>query len=143
MPGAAYISLIFNAINTLVGYFSVISLETDIFFTIAKVYDTRPHTHSGWMVNMAVIPLLPKEGIALVLANIRIARAHGMSRNMAIPTTYLWFYQKVRNKGAVGLQARTPGVSKFWELQLWFGWLCCRDTLRNATDGCWMGAGKS
>jgi hypothetical protein len=51
------------------------------------------------MVNMAVIPLLPKEGIALVLANMRIARAHGMSRNMAIPTTYLWFYQKVRNKG--------------------------------------------
>jgi hypothetical protein len=46
------------------------------------------------MVNMAVIPLLPKEGIALALANMRIARAHGMSRNMAIPTTYLWFYQK-------------------------------------------------
>ncbi|MCK7450182.1 hypothetical protein [Enterobacter chengduensis] len=42
---------------------------------------------------MAVIPLLPKEEIALVLANMRIARAHGMSRNMAIPTTYLWFYQ--------------------------------------------------
>ncbi|MCX8287720.1 polymorphic toxin type 44 domain-containing protein [Enterobacter pseudoroggenkampii] len=52
---------------------------------------------------MAVIPLLPKEGIALVLANMRIARAHGMSRNMAIPTTFGNF-----NYGSAGYAAGIP-----------------------------------
>ncbi|WP_233445460.1 polymorphic toxin type 44 domain-containing protein [Enterobacter asburiae] len=105
--------MIFNAINSLIGYFAVICLEADIFFTIAKVYDTRPYIHVKRMVNMAVIPLLPKEGIALALANMRIARAHGMSRNMAIPTTYLWFYQKVRNKGPWDYKQGHPELANF------------------------------
>lgn len=62
----------------------------DLFY-YREVYDNRPYNHGELRVNMAVIPLLPKEGIALVLANMRIARAHGMSRDMAIPTTYIWF----------------------------------------------------
>lgn len=37
---------------------------------------------------MAVIPFLPQQGIGLVLDHMRIARAHGMSRDMATPMTY-------------------------------------------------------
>lgn len=48
---------------------------------------------------MAVIPLMPAGGYSLIEKNIAEARAHGMPRNMAQPATYLWFYQKVRNKG--------------------------------------------
>lgn len=48
---------------------------------------------------MAVIPLLPKEGLDLIHKNMREARINGMSRNMALPQTYYWFYQKVRNRG--------------------------------------------
>jgi hypothetical protein len=43
----------------------------------------------------------------------RIARAHGMSRNMAIPTTYLWFYQKVRNKGPWDYKQGHPELANF------------------------------
>ncbi|WP_342322330.1 polymorphic toxin type 44 domain-containing protein [Kosakonia sp. BYX6] len=48
---------------------------------------------------MAVIPLLPEEGFALIYRNMREARIKGMPRNMALPQTYYWFYQQVRNKG--------------------------------------------
>lgn len=48
---------------------------------------------------MAVIPGLPEEGIDLVIKNMKEAHYHGMSRNMALPQDYYWFYQKVRNHG--------------------------------------------
>lgn len=48
---------------------------------------------------MAVIPLLPNEGRELIHKNMREARINGMSRDMALPQTYYWFYQKVRNDG--------------------------------------------
>ena len=48
---------------------------------------------------MAVIPLLTNEGTKLVEKNMRLAKANGMPRNMALPQTYYWFYQKVRNGG--------------------------------------------
>lgn len=48
---------------------------------------------------MAVIPILPDEGTRLLQANMRKARLNGAYRNMALPRTYYWFYQKVRNGG--------------------------------------------
>lgn len=48
---------------------------------------------------MAVIPLMPPEGFALVARNIREAKRNGMPRNMATPRVYYWFYQMVRNGG--------------------------------------------
>lgn len=62
---------------------------------------------------MAVIPLLPKEGIELVLSNMKIAKAHGMYRDMAPPTTYIWFYLKVRNKGEWDYKQGHPELENF------------------------------
>lgn len=38
-------------------------------------------------------------GVGVVRNNMAEARKRGMSRNMALPDTYYWFYQKVRLKG--------------------------------------------
>ncbi|MEE9689154.1 hypothetical protein V4833_15630 [Enterobacter sp. HK169] len=95
------------------------------------------------MVNMAVIPLLPKEGIALALANMRIARAHGMSRNMAIPTTYLWFYQKVRNKGPWDYKQGHPELANFGNFNYGSAGYAAGIPSENVIDGGRMGAGKS
>ena len=38
-------------------------------------------------------------GSIVIANNMREARLNGMSRNMATPSTYYWFYQKVRNGG--------------------------------------------
>ncbi|NIY47857.1 polymorphic toxin type 44 domain-containing protein [Cedecea colo] len=62
---------------------------------------------------MAVIPLLPSQGISLVLDHMRIARAHGMSRDMATPLTYTWFYYKVRNRGPWDYKQHHPGLQNF------------------------------
>ena len=48
---------------------------------------------------MAVIPLMPAEGFALLARNIAEARRIGLPRNMATPPVYLWFYQKLHNHG--------------------------------------------
>lgn len=47
---------------------------------------------------MASVPT-PGPGSIVIANNMREAREHGMSRNMATPSTYYWFYQKVRNGG--------------------------------------------
>lgn len=47
---------------------------------------------------MASVPL-SGPGSIVIANNMREARLNGMSRNMATPTTYYWFYQKVRNGG--------------------------------------------
>lgn len=62
---------------------------------------------------MAVIPLLPSKGIPLVLNNMRIARAQGMSRNMATLTTYMWFYSKVKNRGPWDYKQGHPELANF------------------------------
>jgi hypothetical protein len=47
---------------------------------------------------MASVPLSGL-GSQEIQANMREARRHGTTRNMATPSTYYWFYQKVRNNG--------------------------------------------
>lgn len=46
---------------------------------------------------MASVPIGP--GALIIQNNMREARCNGMSRGMATPATYYWFYQKVRNRG--------------------------------------------
>ena len=48
---------------------------------------------------MAIIPIMPPSGFSLLRKNIMEAKALGMSKGMATPTTYYWFYNKVRNGG--------------------------------------------
>ncbi|MBV8041505.1 polymorphic toxin type 44 domain-containing protein [Pluralibacter sp.] len=62
---------------------------------------------------MAVIPLLPSQGISLVLDHMRIARAHGMPRNMATLLTYAWFYFKVKNRGPWDYKQYHPELENF------------------------------
>ncbi|EMM0377931.1 TPA: Rhs-Related protein [Pluralibacter gergoviae] len=62
---------------------------------------------------MAVIPLLPRQGMTLVLEHMRIARAHGMSRNMATALTYAWFYYKVKNHGLWDYKQHHPELQNF------------------------------
>lgn len=47
---------------------------------------------------MASVPI-PGPGSIVIAGNMREARRQGVSRNMATPSTYYWFYQKVRNGG--------------------------------------------
>ncbi len=48
---------------------------------------------------MAVVPLLPPGGFTVLARNLREARRQGQPRNMALPGTYYWFYQQVKNRG--------------------------------------------
>lgn len=48
---------------------------------------------------MACIPLYPPQGLDALKEHIRLARARGEVQGMATPLTYLWFYQRVRNRG--------------------------------------------
>lgn len=47
---------------------------------------------------MSAIPIVGP-GIGIVRNNMKDAHNHGEPRDMALPLTYYWFYQKVRNKG--------------------------------------------
>lgn len=47
---------------------------------------------------MSAIPIAGP-GIGIVRNNMKDAYNHGEPRDMALPLTYYWFYQKVRNKG--------------------------------------------
>lgn len=47
---------------------------------------------------MASVPM-SGPGSNVICDNMREARQHGMSRNMATAGTYYWFYGKVRNHG--------------------------------------------
>lgn len=62
---------------------------------------------------MAVIPLLPPQGIPLILAHMRTARIHGMPRDMATPLTYAWFYMQVRNRGPWDYKQHHPELQNF------------------------------
>lgn len=62
---------------------------------------------------MAVLPILPEEGISLVNKNMREARFHGMSRNMALAQHYYWFYQQVRNHGPWYYKQRDRSLANF------------------------------
>lgn len=62
---------------------------------------------------MAVIPIMPREGTSLIMKNMREARSNGMSRNMALPQTYYWFYQKVRNRGPWDYKQQDRNLANF------------------------------
>ncbi|WP_455427502.1 polymorphic toxin type 44 domain-containing protein [Dryocola sp. LX212] len=62
---------------------------------------------------MAVIPQLPRSGIQEVEKNMREARRRGMPANMALPQTYYWFYQKVRNNGEWDYKQKERGLANF------------------------------
>lgn len=43
--------------------------------------------------------IMPDDGTDLTLRNMREANARGFGHGMALPQTYYWFYQQVRNRG--------------------------------------------
>lgn len=61
---------------------------------------------------MASVPL-SGPGSIIIYRNMREARQHGMSRNMATPGTYYWFYQKVRNGGPWDYKQFDPYWAEF------------------------------
>ena len=61
---------------------------------------------------MASVPL-SGPGSMVIANNMREARLHGMSRNMATPSTYYWFYQKVRNGGPWDYKKFDPYFAAF------------------------------
>lgn len=62
---------------------------------------------------MAVIPKVPDEGTNLILKNMREARSNGLPRGMALPQTYHWFYQKVRNGGPWDYKQQDRSLANF------------------------------
>ncbi|MCA2028392.1 type IV secretion protein Rhs [Enterobacter sp. K16B] len=48
---------------------------------------------------MACIPLYLPRGLEILRDYIRLARARHEVQDMAAPLTYIWFYQRVRNRG--------------------------------------------
>ncbi|CAM4335950.1 MULTISPECIES: polymorphic toxin type 44 domain-containing protein [Lelliottia] len=62
---------------------------------------------------MAVLPYMPSPGTWLLCSNMREARSHGQSRNMALPPTYYWFYQMVRNHGPWDYKQQSHTLQNF------------------------------
>jgi len=61
---------------------------------------------------MASIPLVGP-GPQIIRNNMAEARQHSYGRNMAPPQTYIWFYQKVRNKGPWDYKQFNPYWAEF------------------------------
>ncbi|MBE5203313.1 Rhs-Related protein [Pectobacterium sp. FL60-S17] len=62
---------------------------------------------------MAIIPQMPAGGFPLLLKNLYEARRNGMPRSMAVPQTYYWFYQQVRNGGPWDYKQRDRSLANF------------------------------
>lgn len=62
---------------------------------------------------MAVLPLMPDGGTVLINSNMREASTHGVGRNMALPQTYYWFYQQVRNRGRWDYKQQRRDLANF------------------------------
>lgn len=62
---------------------------------------------------MAILPLMPGGNSVTAQKNMREARSHGTSRNMALPSTYYWFYQKVRNHGPWDYKQQSYSLANF------------------------------
>lgn len=62
---------------------------------------------------MAIIPIMPPGGFGLIYRNIMEAKSRGSSRNMATPSTYYWFYLKVRNRGPWDYKQRNRAWADF------------------------------
>ncbi|MCT4716308.1 polymorphic toxin type 44 domain-containing protein [Enterobacteriaceae bacterium H18W14] len=61
---------------------------------------------------MASVPLAGP-GSQVIQNNMREARRHGMSRGMATPGVYYWFYEKVRNHGPWDYKQFNPYFAAF------------------------------
>ena len=64
---------------------------------------------------MAVLPLMPTRGTSVVLDNMREASTHSVGRNMALPQTYYWFYQQVRNHGPWDYKQQRRDLATLWD----------------------------
>ncbi len=62
---------------------------------------------------MAVVPLMPNGGFDVLKKNMREARLRGQPRGMALPPTYHWFYQKVRNRGLWDYKQKDRNLANF------------------------------
>ncbi len=62
---------------------------------------------------MAVVPLLPPGGFTVLARNLREARRQGQPRNMALPGTYYWFYQQVKNRGPWDYKQQNRALANF------------------------------
>ncbi len=60
---------------------------------------------------MACIPIYPPRGLEILKDHIKQARARREVQNMATPLTYIWFYQRVRNRGPWDYKQK----NKVWE----------------------------
>ena len=60
---------------------------------------------------MPKVPMGP--GSHIIINNMREARRNGMPRNMALPSTYFWFYRMVRNKGRWDYKQFNPSFANF------------------------------
>lgn len=62
---------------------------------------------------MAIIPIMPDGGFDILRKNLNEARFRNVGKNMATPTTYYWFYQKVRNCGLWDYKQRNRAWADF------------------------------
>lgn len=62
---------------------------------------------------MAVLPQMPSGGTRLIDSNMREASTHGAGRNMALPQTYYWFYQQVKNRGPWDYKQQRRDLANF------------------------------
>lgn len=88
---------------------------------------------------MAIIPLLPNEGRELIHKNMREARINGMSRDMALPQTYYWFYQKVRNHRPWDYKQQDRKLADFGNFNYGTaGFICSEHSRKNTLYGSWF-----
>ncbi|WP_447858643.1 polymorphic toxin type 44 domain-containing protein [Enterobacter ludwigii] len=62
---------------------------------------------------MAVLPQMPSGGTRLIDSNMREASTHGAGRNKALPQTYFWFYQQVKNHGPWDYKQQRRDLANF------------------------------
>lgn len=62
---------------------------------------------------MAIIPILPASGFTLLWKNIREAQGRKMTKNMATPATYYWFYLRVKNGGVWDYKQQNRALENF------------------------------
>lgn len=62
---------------------------------------------------MATMPRMPINGMIILSRNMQEARKDRVPRGMALPQTYYWFYQKVRNGGEWDYKQQDPALADF------------------------------
>ncbi|WP_084166619.1 polymorphic toxin type 44 domain-containing protein [Pseudomonas knackmussii] len=62
---------------------------------------------------MAIMPRMPANGMSILSRNLHEARRDRVPRGMALPQTYYWFYQKVRNGGEWDYKQQDSSLADF------------------------------